>query len=91
MNHQDVTAHDIARRGMEIYERLYRRDYESKWHGRFVAIDIVSEKAFVADHSEEAMAEARKASPQGLFYLIRIGSRSAFKSSRRAHASRRAV
>jgi hypothetical protein len=89
MNHQNVTALEIARRGTEIYERLYRRDYESKWRGRFVAIDIASEKAFVADYSEEAMAKARKSSPRGLFYLIRIGSRSAFKSSRRAHASRR--
>ncbi len=40
---------DIAAQGSEIYERLFRKEFEPKWSGRYAAIDISSERAFVAD------------------------------------------
>jgi hypothetical protein len=82
----EVTARsskEIAERGSDIYDRLYRAEFESKWRGRYAAIDIRSEKAVVEDFPEVAMARARLASPQGLVYLVRIGSPGAFKISRR--------
>jgi hypothetical protein len=79
-------------RGTGIYERRYRAEYERKWYGRFAAIDIASELAFVADYPEEALTIAKSAAPHGIFYLIRIGSQAAFKSSRFAvDASRRGI
>ena len=73
---------DIAARGTDIYRRKYLNDFEARWRGRFVAIDIQSEQAFVADLPEEALEKARSELPGGVFYLIRIGSPGAFKTSR---------
>ena len=81
----------IAERGTEIYQRRYRSDYESKWRGRFVAIDVNTEQAYVADFSEEALAKARAAAPHGVFFLIRIGFLGAFKISTLSHAADRGL
>lgn len=77
------SSQEIADQGSEIYDRRYRTEFEPKWTGRFAAIDIKSEQAFVADFPEEALAKARAAEPGHLFYLVRIGSRGAFRISRR--------
>jgi hypothetical protein len=75
-------ARAVAERGIAIYSRKYRDDFERKWRGRFAAIDIESERAYVADFPEQAISEAKQASPNGVFYLIRIGSVGAFKTAR---------
>jgi len=86
-----LDPHEIATKGTAIYERKYRPEFERRHHGRFVAIDINSEQAYLADFPEEAMSTAKKAEPNGTFYLLRVGSPGAFKISRVAHAARRSV
>lgn len=83
MTYQPPSSKELADRGTRIYERKYRSEFEAKWKGRYAAIDIDSERAFVEDFPEEAIAKARKEIPGKLFYLIRIGSRGAFKIGRR--------
>ena len=53
----------------------------------FAAIDIESEAVYLADLPENALAKARAAAPDGLFYLLRVGSSGAFKSSRLTHGA----
>ena len=84
MSYQPPNSQDIAARGLAIYERRYRAEFEPKWSGRYAAIDVKSEKAFVEDFPELALRKARAALPDSMFYLVRIGSRGAFKISRRA-------
>ena len=92
MTDNPLTAREIAERGTMIYERKYRADYEPKWRGRFVAIDINTELAYVADFPEQALDIARVEAPHGIFFLVRIGSRGAYKSSRlAAHAHTRDI
>jgi hypothetical protein len=82
----------IAERGTKIYEQKYRTDYERESRGRYAAIDIDSECAYVANYPEEALAVAKAAAPHGTFYLVHIGSPAAFKISRRTgRAHRRSV
>jgi hypothetical protein len=83
MNIKPLTSKEIAERGAEIYERLYRAEFEPKWTGRYAAIDVSSGRAFVEDFPEQALSKARAALPKQLFYLVRIGSRGAFKIGRR--------
>jgi hypothetical protein len=83
MSYQPPSPQELADRGSQIYERKYRSEFEPKWKGRYAAIDIDSERAFVEDFPEEAIARARKELPGKLFYLIRIGSRGAFRIGRR--------
>jgi hypothetical protein len=92
MTYQPPDPRVIAERGMKIYEKKYRSRYEKDSKGRFAAIDIDSEKAYVADYPEDALALARADAPHGTFYLVHIGSEAAFKISRRiARARRRSV
>jgi hypothetical protein len=82
MSYQPPDAREIVKRGTDIYERKYRAEYEHKWGGRFAAINVNSEKAYVGDYPEEALAIAKRADREGIFYLVHIGSRTTFKSSR---------
>jgi hypothetical protein len=83
MTYQAPDPRLIAERGTKIYEKKYRAKYERESRGCFAAIDIDSEQAYLADYPEEALAHARAAAPHGTFYLVHIGSRAAFKISRR--------
>jgi hypothetical protein len=82
MTPEPSNARSIAIRGDAIYREKYRVDFERKWRGRFAAIDIDTEQAYVADYPEEALSEAKQAAPTGLFYLVRIGSSGAFRTAR---------
>lgn len=76
----------IAAAGERIYEEKYRREFEGKYQGKFVAIDVLSEGAYIAEFPEDALEKAKNASPKGIFHLIRVGSTGAFKVSRSANA-----
>lgn len=92
ITHQPPDPRVIAERGTKIYEQKYRANYERESRGRYVAIDIDTERAYVANYPEEALALAKAAAPHGTFYLVHIGSRAAFKISRRTgRAHRRSV
>jgi hypothetical protein len=82
MNSQQPNARSIVERGFAIYRKKYRADFERQWLGRFAAIDIDTEQAYVADYPEQALSDARRAAPNGLFYLVRIGSSGAFRTAR---------
>jgi hypothetical protein len=69
----------IVKRGEEIYSQKYKKDYESRYFGKFAAIDINTEKAYISDFSGDAIASALHDSPHGIFHLIRIGFRAAHK------------
>ena len=81
-----LNAREIAAKGDEIYQRKYRAEFEQRYRGRFAAIDLATESAYLGDLPEEALGAAEAAAPSGTFYLIRIGSLGVFKISRRFHA-----
>ncbi len=78
---KDLNSPDkIAEQGEFLYERV-REEYEKKFMGQFVAIDVRSGDAYVGEYPETAMQKARAASPNAVLHLIRIGSQGAFKVS----------
>jgi hypothetical protein len=87
MSIQHPNPREIAAKGSDIYDRKYRTEFERLHHGQFAAVDISSEAAYVDDLPEKALSKARTASPEGIFYLVRVGSSGAFKSSRLTHAA----
>jgi hypothetical protein len=87
MSSQNVDPRKIAAKGLEIYERRYRAELEQQHKGAFAAIDINSEAVYLADLPENALSEARAGSPEGVFYLMRVGWPAAFKSSRTTYAA----
>lgn len=78
----DITnPKEIAERGDRIYNEKYRAEYETKYLGKFVAIDVLAEEAFIADTSSQALETARQRNPNGTFHLVKVGSAGAFRVS----------
>ena len=68
------TPQEIAEKGESLYKERFRAEYEKSRLGKYLAIDITSQEAFVADTAEEAMAAAEKKNPTGYFHLVKIGA-----------------
>lgn len=71
----------VVEAGRTVYER-YRDKLERRFMGKFVVIDVPSEKHFIGDSPEAAYREAQKEKHRGPFHLIRVGARAAFRSRR---------
>ena len=69
----------ISEKGVDIYNSHYRKEYESKYLGKFVAIEVFDESATLGDTADEALLKAKVDHPAGLFHLIRIGHSGAFE------------
>ena len=50
--------------------------------GKYVLIDIRTEKVFLAESPEAAYRQASAAQEEGPFHLVRVGERAAFRSRR---------
>ncbi len=62
----------IAEAGAEIYDTI-KSQYEPTQNGKFLAIDIESKDTFIGNTSSEAVELARKAHPNKVFYVVKIG------------------
>lgn len=81
MNAQFSDPRAVANEGERIYLQKYKAEYEAQHQGKFVAIDVRSEQAFLGDTPEQALEQARKQAPSGLFHLMKVGSLGAFRVS----------
>jgi hypothetical protein len=79
---------EMAEKGKEIYARKYQAEYEQKYFGKFLVIDLKSEKAYLGDSDIAAYKAAVLEAPDSLFYTLRIGFRAAHKMSGHAPAYR---
>ena len=67
---------EIAEKGNAIYKANYKRAYEKRYSGQYVAIDVETNAAFVASSAAAAISNAQVTGKEGaLFHLIRIGYR----------------
>jgi hypothetical protein len=62
----------IAEKGAKIYESI-KLQYTPAQNGKFLAIDIESKKTYIGNTSSEAVELARKAHPNKVFYVVKIG------------------
>lgn len=62
----------IAEEGAKIYEKI-KLQYEPQENGKFLAIETKSKDVFMGDSSSEAVESARKAHPNKVFYVVKVG------------------
>lgn len=62
----------IAEEGAKIYESI-KLQYEPVQNGKFLAIDVESKDTYIGNASSEAVELARKAHPNKVFYVVKIG------------------
>ena len=72
----------IAERGETIYREKYKTEYEKTHLGKFIAIDVATEKAYIGDSPAEALIAARNDAPEGIFHLMKSGSSGAYRMTR---------
>ena len=63
----------ISEAGERIYREKYQAEFENRHHGKIVAIDIFTERAFIASTLSEAGEQARAARPGTLVHFIKVG------------------
>ncbi len=73
----------VAELAEQIYHDRYKADYEVRYHGWFVVIDVTTGNAYLAPAPTAAVQQAQRAAPNGLFHLIRVGEPGAFRVSYR--------
>lgn len=83
---QNQNPKQLAEKGESIYRSKYQKEYENLYPGKYVAIDISTEKAYVADMPETAVALLQDENPKGFFHLIKVGSPGVFKVGYSAHS-----
>jgi hypothetical protein len=66
-------ADDLAESGQRLYDERLRDLLEPSQAGRYVAIDPDSGNYFLGDTGTVALLEARRALPEAIFYLARVG------------------
>jgi len=69
----------VADKGEQIYKEQFQAAFENKYSGQYVAIDILTKRAYVAASPEEALKSARIDAPDGLFHFMRIEAPAPFK------------
>ena len=67
------TSDDLVESGQRVYEECLRTLLEPAQAGRYVAIEPISGEYFLGDIGTEALLEARRALPEAMFYLARVG------------------
>jgi hypothetical protein len=79
-NSPTPSTQDIAQRGEAIYKHKYQADFENKHKGKFVAVNVNTEEATMADTGEDAIRIALEKDPAGLFHLVRVGHQAPFEA-----------
>ncbi len=73
---KNIPFEEIAQKGIALYETV-RSQYEIDHKGKFLAIEVDSQKKYLGDSTAEALEKARAENPEKLFYLVKIGFSSA--------------
>jgi hypothetical protein len=76
----------LAEKGEAIYKARYQQEYERLYPGKFVAIDLGTEEAFIAETPEQAVELLQRKNRDSYFHLVRIGSTGVFKVSYSVHS-----
>ncbi len=62
----------IAEKGKTIYEQV-KINYDPKEKGKFLAIEVDTEKVYLGNTSADAVALAKQNHPNKVFYVVKIG------------------
>lgn len=79
MSQRGYTKEEIARRGLELYERDIRPRVESEHAGRFLVVDITTGDYEIAEDDLTASDRAMAKNPDAVLFGLRIGRGYAYR------------
>jgi hypothetical protein len=68
----------ISKAGKQLFEKL-DPELREKYYGKFIAIEVDSGDYFIGERGIDASMKAREKYPDKIFFLGRIGHRTAYK------------
>ena len=70
----------VTEAGEQIYRERYKSQYEANHFGKYLAIDVVTGEATLADEAVDAMEQTHNSNPDHMLYLLKIGYRGVFRA-----------
>ena len=77
MSHAMMDHRELARRGREYYDRVLRAKLEPEHTGKFLALEVETGDYELGDSQLEALDRAEAKHPDRVFYILRVGYRTA--------------
>ena len=84
MPHPRFSSDEIAERGQALFDREIRSTLSPSEQGKFLVLDIETGDYELDKDELAAIKRARVKHPQGAFYMLRVGHRTAFRLGRKA-------
>jgi hypothetical protein len=72
-NTQFADLEILAEQGLQTYNEKYKEEFERKYFGQYVEIDLNTGKTYVGKTEDEARKIARIDAPNGIFLILGIG------------------
>ena len=70
---------EVSEAGQRIYDSRYRAEFEEKYRGQFVAINVIDGSATLGQSPSATLFEAKENHPDGFFFLMRVGHAAAYE------------
>jgi len=77
MSSTTMDHRELARRGRDYYDRVLRAKLEPEHKGKFLALEVETGDYALGDNSLEALDRAEAQHPDSVFYILRVGYRTA--------------
>jgi len=77
---------EFSSNSLKYYDKI-RLDLEAHSIGKYAALDFQGGQYWIGDTAAEALAKAKKESPDKLFFIVQIGSPAAFSIQSMAKGS----
>jgi hypothetical protein len=82
------TPNSIAEKGEALYRDKFQSEYEAKFPGKYLAIDVNSAQPYIADSPEEAVESLLRSNPNAYYHVIRIGAPGVYRVGYAQHQQR---
>lgn len=77
MSHAATDRRELARRFRGYYDRVLRAELEPEHNGKFLALEVETGDYELGDSQLEALDRAEARHPDCVFYILRVGYRTA--------------
>jgi hypothetical protein len=79
MPHPRYASAEIVQRGQTLYEQQIRAQVEAHHMGDFLILEVETGDYEIDAEDVQALQRARAKHPDGAFYIVRIGSPTAYR------------
>lgn len=82
------TPNSIAEKGEALYREKFQAEYEVRYPGKYLAIDVNSALPYIADTPEQAVEALLQANPHAYYHIVRIGAAGVYRVGYTQHEQR---